>query len=80
MYNYYAARIRASFCSFTILCQNNMQCLWLHNLKLHCALIIGHFINPYKNSQAVKTGAAIKSLGEKVVKSKVVPKEWPQKF
>ena len=32
-----------------------------------------------KNSQAIKTGTALKSLGEKqVVKSRVVAKKWPK--
>jgi len=33
-----------------------------------------------KNNQAVKNGVALKSLGEKVVKSKVAAKKWPQTF
>ena len=32
----------------------------------------------FKNSQAVKTGVALKSLGQKVVKLKVAAKKWPQ--
>jgi len=35
---------------------------------------------PCKNSQAVKTGAALKSLGEKVVKLKLAAKKWPPIF
>ena len=34
-------------------------------------------MHPYKTNQVVKTGLVLKSLGEKVVKSKVAAKKWP---
>jgi len=33
-----------------------------------------------KNSQAVKNGVALKSLGKKSCESKVAAKKWPETF